>query len=532
MPTLCEKELSEILQVINNQLQAYGFKAEQALVRDYMLKAFIYEGENKLGKLIIDYSPKKKSHNFRKDSDMTDLHFDRVMDILNDQVRIMPEVTVSAVETQYVAYVDGSFIDGSIGYGAVILKDQQIIDELYGRVDDPDAFASRQVGGEIRAVLETLQWCKSHQISEITIYFDFLNIEKWATGAYKTNTPMTTAYKQAIDSCGIKIYWHWVESHTGNVLNDRADALAKQGARGRSDSVPPYGWLVYNGNINSLKFTEQVDWLLRAAKANGIKLDAVKNDEILAGVNAGKAILYGSKAGELPQFALFWDKDVRLARQLEKMGIRLFNSAETLFICDDKTLTHQVLSDAGIPMPKTIYAPLVFPGSPYENDAFIELIESQLEYPMVVKEAFGSFGAQVYMAKDRAELLELRKKLVYVPHLYQEYVKSSSGRDVRLQVVGGKVVASVIRTNASDFRANVTAGGSMHVFDSPAAFRDMAVKAAKLTGADFAGVDILFDANDGPILCEVNSNAHIKNLYNCTGVDVADLMLKYIKESL
>jgi ribonuclease HI len=96
--------------------------------------------------------------------------------------------------TCYQAYVDGSFIDGCIGYGAVILKGGQMVAELFGSVDDPEAIQSRQVGGEIRAVVETLKWCKNRGINEIEMFFDFLNIEKWATGAYKTNTPMTIAY--------------------------------------------------------------------------------------------------------------------------------------------------------------------------------------------------------------------------------------------------------------------------------------------------------------------------------------------------
>lgn len=78
---------------------------------------------------------------------------------------------------------------------------------------------------------------------------------------------------------------------------------------------------------------------------------------------------------------------------------------------------------------------------------------------MVVKEAYGSFGAQVYLAKNRSELDALRNRLKYMPHLYQRYVKNSSGEDIRIIVVGGKAVAAMKRKNKGDFRANIELGG-------------------------------------------------------------------------
>ena len=64
------------------------------------------------------------------------------------------------------------------------------------------------------------------------------------------------------------------------------------------------------------------------------------------------------------------------------------------------------------------------------------------------------------------------------------------------------------------------------------AFCQMAIHATKALDADFTGVDLLFGPNDEPILCEVNSNAHIKNIYDCTGIDVAEFIFKYIKEKI
>lgn len=127
-------------------------------------------------------------------------------------------------------YVDGSFINGATGYGVVILRNDIVIDELSGAVDAGDVNGTRQVAGELIAVKEALKWCRAHSVDEIDLYYDYLGIEKWATGQWKTNQPLTREYAQYVRACPIKIHWHKVASHTGDRWNDRADALAKKGS--------------------------------------------------------------------------------------------------------------------------------------------------------------------------------------------------------------------------------------------------------------------------------------------------------------
>lgn len=140
-------------------------------------------------------------------------------------------------------YVDGSFINGATGYGAVVLENGKVVDELSGAVDASEVNETRQVAGELVAVKEALNWCCEHSVAEVSIYYDYLGIEKWATRQWKTNQPLTKDYARFMGECPIKIHWHKVDSHTGNLWNDRADALAKQGAGlgqsavGQADSV-------------------------------------------------------------------------------------------------------------------------------------------------------------------------------------------------------------------------------------------------------------------------------------------------------
>jgi len=140
----------------------------------------------------------------------------------------MSRITKSS--DRYEIYVDGSFINGSTGYGVVVLKNGKVVAELSGSVPELVVDGSRQVAGELVAVKEALKWCQQRSISEVSIYYDYYGIEKWATRQWKANLPLTIEYARCVGESRIKIHWNKVNSHSGNRWNDRADLLAKQGA--------------------------------------------------------------------------------------------------------------------------------------------------------------------------------------------------------------------------------------------------------------------------------------------------------------
>ena len=232
-------------------------------------------------------------------------------------------------------------------------------------------------------------------------------------------------------------------------------------------------------------------------------------------------------------FCLFWDKDVKLARALELSGLRVFNSASAIAACDDKAKTFLALKlHKDICMPRTYISPKKFHRDGLVSERFLQSIKEQLGFPCVVKECMGSFGQQVHLAHSEEELCSIIQEIGERDYMVQEYIQTSEGRDVRLQVVGKKVIASMYRYNDADFRANVTNGGSMRPIRPDEAWESMALAACEYLGLDFAGVDILYGEGEKPVLCEVNSNAHFKNLYACTGINAADEIMMYIKEEI
>lgn len=278
-------------------------------------------------------------------------------------------------------------------------------------------------------------------------------------------------------------------------------------------------YLIINHYLKNKKFNELVNLFLLSSKKYNLDLIVKDNLEM------SKLIL--SNNIEKVDFILFWDKDVHLARELEILGFKVYNSSESIKICDDKSLTYLNLLNKNIPMPKTLISPLTFNFDISSDNDFYDIILGNFDFPFIIKECFGSFGEQVYLIKDENELknklIELKNKRFIV----QEFIKESFGKDIRIEVIGGEIILSVMRINEKDFRANLTNGGKCYEYSPTKEEKDLALKVCKNFNLHFAGVDILFGKN-GPIFCEVNSNAHFKNISDFGNINVSDIIIKYL----
>ena len=288
------------------------------------------------------------------------------------------------------------------------------------------------------------------------------------------------------------------------------------------------GWLVVNRFLHTNKFSDIAARFMASAESFGVTLSLFTNDELLPCIGGGTAGDFDLLPPYSPDFVLFYDKDVRLAEQLEKRGMRLFNSARAIELCDDKSLTHSALCGL-VPMPRTYCAPFTYENIGYNDTSFAEKLFITLGSPLVIKEVCGSFGQQVYLAHDPSEAEEILKRIGGKRVIFQEFIRTSFGRDIRLNVVGGRVIASMLRYNEhGDFRANISNGGSMQKYQPTPEEEALAIRTASLLGLDFCGVDLLFGEEGAPMVCEVNSNAHFKSIYDCTGVNAADEIMAHI----
>ncbi len=287
------------------------------------------------------------------------------------------------------------------------------------------------------------------------------------------------------------------------------------------------GYIVYNGFWNPSDPPDPVQRLRNAASERGWNLTAVPNTRLTAVLGGDIQVVRGEQALSAADFVLFWDKDIRLARAMESRGLRLYNRADAIALCDDKAAAQLALCRAGLPMPESLVAPMTYDGMNGPEAAFLEQAEERLGYPLVVKECYGSFGGQVYLAANKEEFRRLVRAMGSRPFLAQRYIAESAGRDVRIYVVGGRPVAAMERRSYNDFRANIGNGGDALAYTPSPDEAALAVRCCRVLGLDFAGVDLLHGA-DGPLVCEVNSNAFMAAITACSGVDVAGRIVEYV----
>jgi ribosomal protein S6--L-glutamate ligase len=151
--------------------------------------------------------------------------------------------------------------------------------------------------------------------------------------------------------------------------------------------------------------------------------------------------------------------------------------------------------------------------------------------PLILKLLEGTQGSGVVLTetKNAAESVIDAFRQLDANILVQEYIEEARGTDLRCIVVGGRVVAAMVRRAAEgDFRSNLHRGGTAESAKLTTKERRTAVKAAKALGLNVAGVDLL-RSDRGPLVLEVNSSPGLEGIEQTTGVDVASEMIEFLE---
>lgn len=288
------------------------------------------------------------------------------------------------------------------------------------------------------------------------------------------------------------------------------------------------GLILTNAYVNTGDIAFQPERLKEEFEKLGVLVDVLPNDFFPVYIENGNIShsLHGY------DFCVFLDKDKYVLRAIEKCNIPIYNAYQPITVCDDKMLTFLELANNGIPMPKTLPGLLCFDSKAEVDEKTVEKIIASLGLPVIVKECFGSLGKGVYLAKDKNELLEICQRVKCKPHLFQEFISSSYGKDVRVIVIGGEVVGGILRVSSGDFRSNISSGGHGEKFELDKEMKDLAVKVASILNLKYCGMDFLIDSNGKPLVCEVNSNAFFKGFEKVTGINVAKKYATYILNDL
>jgi ribosomal protein S6--L-glutamate ligase len=269
--------------------------------------------------------------------------------------------------------------------------------------------------------------------------------------------------------------------------------------------------------------------LFEAAKSRGVKVSVIDPLRCYMRISVdGAQIHYRGRqlkdvAAIIPRIgASVTFYATAVVRQFEMMGVYTPNSSDAIQRARDKLKASQLLSQAGVNMPLT-----VFGDSPDDTKDLLKMLGKT---PHVIKLVEGTQGQGVVLAETRSaseSLIEAFRGL-QANFLVQEFVKEAKGADIRAFVVGGKVIAAMRRqAKAGEFRSNLHRGASAVAIKISKQERDIAVRAAEVMGLGVAGVDLI-QSERGPLVLEVNSSPGLEGIEGSTGVDVAGAIIEHI----
>ncbi len=197
-------------------------------------------------------------------------------------------------------------------------------------------------------------------------------------------------------------------------------------------------------------------------------------------------------------------------------------SANSFTIIHNKLLTHLMLQQHNIPMPKTYLSPTV--------DAARELLK-KVTYPVVMKFPEGTQGKGVMFADSYSSASSLLDALgaLKQPFIIQEYIETGS-TDIRALVVGDKVVAAMKRrAQQEEKRANIHAGGTGEAVQLSRGAINVALDTAKALQADICGVDIL-EGPSGPLVIEANISPGLQGLSQVSPLNLANEIAHFLRQ--
>jgi ribosomal protein S6--L-glutamate ligase len=212
-----------------------------------------------------------------------------------------------------------------------------------------------------------------------------------------------------------------------------------------------------------------------------------------------------------------------VVRQFEMMKVFTTAESQALIRSRDKLRSLQILSRAGLGLPKTIFMD-------YSRDTE-GIIEAVGGAPVVIKLLEGTQGLGVVLAENK----KAAKSVIEAFHglhariIVQEFIKEAKGSDIRALVVNGEVVGAMRRqAKEGEFRSNLHRGGTPSGVKLNKIERSAAIKAAKKMGLSVAGVDMIL-SNRGPLILEVNSSPGLEGIEASTQLDIAGKIYHYLE---
>ncbi len=282
------------------------------------------------------------------------------------------------------------------------------------------------------------------------------------------------------------------------------------------------GWLIYS-KADAIKNAAYIELYMEEAKVRGIEIILIYREELAFGVKHGKNdINYQETSVMLPSFAICRTIYPLLSCHLESMGIPVFNNGKVAEICNDKAKTYQYVAKAGIPIIDTCFI---------KNN---EIRESfmKIKGPTVAKAVDGHGGSQVFLLDENVlnnpETIEDIINRMEDSDIVLQPLTGKKNSDLRVYVIGDKIVASVLRTADTGFRSNYSLGGQVCLYPLSDYEKMTVEKIIDLFEFGMVGIDFLIGEEGELIFNEIEDVVGARMLYHCSDINLVGLYIDFI----
>lgn len=288
------------------------------------------------------------------------------------------------------------------------------------------------------------------------------------------------------------------------------------------------GWLIYRTK-DAEKNRGYIELYFEEGKKLAINIRLILVDKLIFGVKNNHLFLEydcdsltkDDSSIIKPDFVINRSRYPLLTKHLEDMGIKVFNNFKVADICNDKAKTYQYISRLGIPSIDT-----KFIKAEYQKAAL-----NNINSPTIIKGVSGHGGNQVYLldpAKDKEDKKNKILSALKNTDVVIQPIVGNKGQDLRVYIIGKTIIAAILRTATSGFKANYSLGGQVRSYVLSPKEVDIITKITNEFDFGLVGIDFLLDDHGGLVFNEIEDVVGARMLYQCTDINLVNLYFKYI----
>ncbi|PTL38720.1 hypothetical protein C6Y45_10000 [Alkalicoccus saliphilus] len=271
------------------------------------------------------------------------------------------------------------------------------------------------------------------------------------------------------------------------------------------------GWLIYKEEDRKRNKTF-ISWLQEAGFRRGMQLDVVTYETLAVNLSGDGPMFTGRTK---PDFLIVRSSTPWLNEAAEMHGLRVFNPSCVSRTANDKRLSHALMSSIGVPM---------LTSTAVHRNNLQDIVPV---YPFILKDPRGRGGTGVeWISRPQQIGPALKEELLMQP------VGGQRGKDLRVYIVGGRIVGSVLRESETNFKANISIGGTASLYDLTDTERDVVEKITSSLSLDFAGIDFLIHEDGTLLFNEIEDAVGCRSLYMNSSIDIADVFIGYVAEQM